>query len=208
VSFAQAATLPVAGLTAYHALLQGGLLLNRRVLITAATGGVGNFAIQLARLSGADVTAHIRKPQDQSAVEAAGANSVAIGEDLATADKLGSYDLVIESVGGKVLGDALGLLAPGGIVVSFGTTAGAEVTFNASRFYGIGGARLYGLILFRELKTVESAAIGLKRLANLVATGQVRPAISVEAPWTKVAEIAQQLTDRQFSGKAVLHIAE
>ncbi|MEA5488162.1 MULTISPECIES: zinc-binding dehydrogenase [Pseudanabaena] len=207
VSFAQAATLPVAGLTAYHALLQGGSLLEKPVLITAATGGVGNFAIQLAKLSGARVVAHIRKPEDEALVKAAGADAVVLGEDLSN-DKFGPYHLIAESVGGKVLGDALGLIAPDGVLVSFGTSGGGEVTFNASRFYGIGGAKLYGLILFRELKAVESAAIGLNRLGNLVATGQIRTPISIEASWTKVAEVAQQLLDRQYSGKAVLHIAD
>ncbi len=55
VTFAQAATLPTAGLTALCALEKGGLLLHRRVLITGSTGGVGRFAHQLARLSGASI---------------------------------------------------------------------------------------------------------------------------------------------------------
>src|SRR5437660_7320563 len=61
VTFSQAATLPIAGLTAIHALAKGGVLLGRRVLITGATGGVGDFAVQLARLAGAHVTANVRR---------------------------------------------------------------------------------------------------------------------------------------------------
>src|SRR5437879_9464092 len=57
VTFTQAATFPVAGLTALYALARGGPLLDRRVLVTGATGGVGDFAVQLARLAGAHVTA-------------------------------------------------------------------------------------------------------------------------------------------------------
>ena len=53
VTFAQAATLPVAGLTALHSLHKGGLLLNKSVLITGPTGGTGDFACQFARLGGA-----------------------------------------------------------------------------------------------------------------------------------------------------------
>jgi hypothetical protein len=60
VSDAQAAALPTAGLTALRSLELGGLLLGRRVLVTGATGGVGRFAVQLARASGADVTPHVR----------------------------------------------------------------------------------------------------------------------------------------------------
>ncbi|MBD2435527.1 zinc-binding dehydrogenase [Nostoc sp. FACHB-110] len=206
VSFAQAATLPVAGLTAYHALLKGGSLLARSVLITGASGGVGHFAIQLAKLSGAKVTAHIRRPEYQRFVKEAGADFIVIGEDIASASEYSPYHLIVESVGGKTLGTALSLLAEDGITVLFGTSGGAEVTFNASRFYGTGGASLYGLILFHELRR-ESAAIGLQRLLSLVAADQLRPQIDIEADWTEVADIAQKLLNRTYPGKAVLHIS-
>src|SRR3978361_946189 len=68
VSDAQAATLPVAGLTALHALRQGGLLLGRKVLIDGASGGVGHLACQLAAASGAIVHGHVRKTQSKSVV--------------------------------------------------------------------------------------------------------------------------------------------
>ena len=206
VSFAQAATLPVAGLTAYHVLLKGGSLLGRTVLITGASGGVGNFAIQLARLSCAQVVAHIRRPEHESFVKDAGANSVVIGEDLLPASQYAPYHLIVESVGGNTLGTALGLLAEDGTVVLFGTSGGNEVTFNAQRFYGTGGASLYGLILFHELRR-ESAAVGLQRLLGLVETGQLRPPIEIEADWTQIADVAQKLLDRKYLGKAVLHLA-
>src|SRR5437667_9624071 len=61
VTFSQAATFPVAGLTALHALAKGGLLLGRRVLVTGASGGVGDFAVQLARRAGGPVTASGRR---------------------------------------------------------------------------------------------------------------------------------------------------
>ncbi|MBD2463190.1 zinc-binding dehydrogenase [Oscillatoria sp. FACHB-1407] len=208
VSFAQASTLPVAGLTAYHALKQGGLLLGKSVLITGATGGVGNFAIQLARLSGATVVAHIRKSDQQALVKEAGAQFTVVAEDLPLDSGYAPYDLVVESVGGKTLSAALGSIASDGTVVLFGTSGGNEVTFNAQRFYGLSsGASLYGLILFHELKR-ESASVGLQRLLRLVAAEQLKPHISVEAPWTQIADLAQQLLDRRFLGKAVLHLAE
>ena len=62
VSFEQAATLPVAGLTAVRALAVGAPLLGRRVLVTGAAGGVGRFAVQLARRAGAHVTAVAAAP--------------------------------------------------------------------------------------------------------------------------------------------------
>jgi NADPH:quinone reductase len=206
VTFAQAATLPVAGLTAMHALAKAGSLLSRKVLITGASGGVGNFACQLARLSGANVVAHVRNPQFEASVKQTGAHIVVTGFDLSVASEYGPYDLILESVGGNTLSTALSLIAPDGMCVSFGTTANGDVTFDAKKFYGTGGASLYGFILFHELKR-EPASVGLKRLVNLVANGQLRPHIDLEAPWTQVATVAQQLTQRRFAGKAVLHFS-
>lgn len=206
VSFAQAATLPVAGLTAYHALKQGGLLLGKAVLVTGASGGVGNFAIQLARLSGATIAAHVRQPDQVELVKAAGAQTVLIGADLPVGEE-SSYDLVVESVGGKTLPAALASIAPNGVVVLLGTSGGGDVTFDAQRFYGVSnGASLYAFMLFNELRN-ETAAVGLTRLLKLVATKQLVPQISVEAPWTQVADLAQQLIDRRYPGKAVLHLS-
>ena len=65
---------------------------------------------------------------------------------------------------------------------------------------------LYGLILFDELRTVEAASVGLARLAGLVGKGKLKPRISIEADWTEIADMAQQLLDRSYPGKAVLHI--
>jgi NADPH:quinone reductase-like Zn-dependent oxidoreductase len=206
VSFAQAATLPVAGLTAYHALIKGGSLLGRPVLITGASGGVGYFAIQLARLSGAQVTAYIRQATYENFVKEAGAQTVVIGEDLSAASEYGPYHLIVESVGGKTLGVALSLLAQDGKTVLYGVSGGAEVTFNAAQFFGTGGVSLYGLRLFDELR-FESAAVGLKRLLSLVEAGQLHPHIDLEASWTQIADVAQQLLDRRFPGKAVLQVS-
>ncbi|MFM5982433.1 MAG: zinc-binding dehydrogenase [Sphaerospermopsis kisseleviana] len=206
VSFAQAATLPIAGLTAYHIMKKGGFLLNQPVLITGASGGVGNFAIQLARLSGAKVTAHLRTSKYEPIVKEAGAHHIVIGEDISPAQQYGPYHLIIDSVGGDVLGKALGFLGTNGQAVVFGTTAAREVTFNAGNLYALGGASIYGLIVFHELKQ-ESASVGLKWLVELVESGQLRPHIDIEAPWTEIADVAQKLVDRRFPGKSVLHIS-
>lgn len=205
VTFAQAATLPVAGLTALHALGKGGFLAERPILITGATGGVGDYALQLARLAGARTVAHIRRPDQEAFVREAGAEFVAIGEDLAGAKEHGPYTLIIDSVGDKILSEALTLLDEGGVTVSLGVSAGKEVTFDAAHFFLIGRATLYGFILFDELKT-EPASLGLARLAGLVARGKLTPRISVEADWAEVADVAQQLLDRRYPGKAVLHL--
>ncbi len=207
VTFAQAATLPVAGLTALLALRKGGLLLGRPILITGATGGVGDFACQLARLSGARIVASVRRADQVAAVKAAGAEEIVVGDDPSAAKEFGPYHLILDSLGGRSLSAAMTLLAKDGVCVTFGSSAGSQVTFEVSNFYPLGRATLYGFILFDEVLQ-EPAAAGLALLANLVATGKLQPQISVEAPWTQIADMAQQLIDRKYPGKAVLHVSD
>jgi NADPH:quinone reductase len=203
VTLAQAATFPVAGLTALHALAQGGLLLGRRVLVTGATGGVGDFAVQLARLAGAHVTGSVRRAEQSAAVRALGAHDVVVGDAIPDSPK---HDLIVESVGGRTLGTALAALARGGVCVTLGVSAGSEVTFDARNFFISGRTTLYGLYLFTELGA-EPASIGLRRLAALVAEGQLMPHVSVERPWAEIGKVAEDLMARRFPGKAVLSLA-
>jgi NADPH2:quinone reductase len=207
VTFNQAATLPVAGLTALLALERGGWLLGKSVLITGASGGVGYFACQLADYAGATVTAQVRRPELIEFVETAGAKHIVVGSDRAAFAEYAPYDLALDSIGGEVLPAVLESLALDGTCVTFGATAGSEVTFNASRFYGKGGLTLYGFILFHELKK-QPASVGLTKLVKLVDEGLLVPHIDLEAPWTQIADVAQQLTDRKFLGKAVLTVSD
>jgi len=207
VTFAQAATLPVAGLTALYALTKRGLLLHRRVCITGATGGVGDFAIQLAHLAGAQVIAQVRRPDQVALVKQIGADDVVIGEDIAVFAQHAPYDLVLESVGGRCLAAALSILAKDGVCVSLGGSASHEVTCDIRQFRQTGRTTLYGFILFEEL-ALEPASVGLAHLAGLIAAGKLKPTISVEAPWTQIGQMARQRLDRTFVGKAVLHVAD
>jgi NADPH:quinone reductase len=206
VSFEEASTLPVAGLTALYALEEGGNLLGRNVLVTGASGGAGQFALQLARAAGARVVGLVRREEHVSLVEEAGAHEVVVDESGAAAGEKGLYHLVLESVGGEVLGNALSMLAPGGTCVSFGTSATADVEFEARTFYLTGGARLYGFILFHEV-LARPASQGLDRLVRMVADGRLKPRIEVEAPWTELGEIAARLLERGYTGKAVLRVS-
>ncbi len=206
VSFEQAATLPVAGLTALYALEKGGLLLGRKVLVSGASGGVGHLAVQMARHSGAYVVGLTRQERHLAAVRQAGAHAAVADETGEEARALGPYDLILESAGGRVLGAALKMLAYGGTCVSYGVSAGGDVPFDASAFFRAGRATLYGLSVFTELAR-EPAAIGLGRLARLVADDRLRPAIAVKSPWTDVGRVAQDLLDRAYPGKAVLQVS-
>src|SRR5438552_18257791 len=90
VTDAQAATLPVAGLTALHALRQGGLLLGRKVLVDGASGGVGHLACQLATAAGALVWGHVRREEHRAAVAEWCGERVVLGRDLGGAHANGA----------------------------------------------------------------------------------------------------------------------
>ncbi|HKV44638.1 MAG TPA: zinc-binding dehydrogenase, partial [bacterium] len=205
VSFAQAATLPVAGLTAMHAVDRGGGMVGRTALVTGASGGVGHFACQLARLAGARVMAVVRQAAHEAMVRGAGADHVVVSDDASPASEFAPYHLVVESVGGRTLGAVMAMLASGGTCVVFGASSGPEATFHVGRFFGTGAVTLYGLVLATELRR-EPASIGLARLVRMVSAGALRPHIEVEAPWTEIAEIAGRLMDRRYPGKAVLRV--
>ena len=206
VSDAQAATLPVAGLTALHALRQGGLLLGRKVLVDGASGGVGHLACQLAAATGAFVWGHVRRDEHRAAVAEWCGERVVVSGELAAAKPHAPFWLILDSVGGTALGAALGMLQPNGTCVVFGVSAASTATIESREFFATGGTRLYGLTLFHELMSVERAGIGLRLLAELIAAGKLQPRVAIETKWDEIGMIAQRLIDRDFTGKAVLHI--
>jgi NADPH:quinone reductase len=205
VTFMQAATLPTAGLTALWALEKGSSLLHKRVLITGSTGGVGLFAHQLARLGGAYVVGTTRQQHNTSVVREAGADQVIVGDDLEPARAYGPYDVIIESLGGKALMSALSQLSPGGTCVTLGWSASPEVTIDLRNFMAGGGITLYKLVMFAELAR-RAASEDLAWLAQLVGEQQLRTPVEVEASWHDIGEVTQRLLQRQFTGKAVLHL--
>jgi NADPH:quinone reductase-like Zn-dependent oxidoreductase len=200
VSFEAAAALPVAGATAQLALAKGPQQAGRRVLITGASGGVGVFAVQLAAISGAEVTAAIRNPAYEPLMRRLGAHHVAVGETPAEA--AGPFDLILDSVGGRTLGAALGLLAPGGMCVLIGASEGSVTEFDAARFRA-GGTSLYGFVGNYEL-TKQPPGPLLAGLAALVAEGRLDPVIERRGSVEEIGAAAHELIERKFVGKAVL----
>ena len=185
VSFAEAATLPVAGLTALRALRLGGFLLGCRVLITGATGGVGHFAMQLARSAGASVTGSSR------------------ATDPSTLN--GPYDLILESVGGDSLTHSLKVVARDGLVVLYGNSSGAESSVAFGNFAGRAHARLYAFFIYESGEPPTFGAdLGL--LVGEIATGRLKPQVGLEASWRDPLAALDALRERRVEGKCVLAI--
>jgi NADPH:quinone reductase len=202
VSFEAASTLPVAGLTALRALEVGGPLLGRRVLITGAAGGVGRYAIQLAKRAGAHVTGVVRDAERGQGLRELGADELIT--ELAPEGE--PFDLLLESVGGASLAAALTRVAPRGTVVAFGASSPEPTTFHISSFYGRGGARLYGLRVFDELRMHGSGVRDLSLLVAELAAGRLDPQIDITTSWRDADTAITALMERRVAGKAVLTI--
>ena len=199
VSFERAATLPVAGLTALWALEKRGSLLGRRVLVTGASGGVGIFATQLARLAGAHATELVHH-EAKRAVVAPHADAVVTGDDELEG---AGFDIILESVGGTVFAKALQALAADGILVTYGTSADRSSTIEVAPFYVRGGASIYGFYLFHELRT-HSGSAGLARLAALLQVGKLDVHVDATLPAASIAAAVDLLWTRRVSGKMVV----
>jgi NADPH2:quinone reductase len=199
VSFSQAATLPVAGLTALRTLRHGAPLLGKRVLITGAAGGVGTLAVQLAARSGARVTAVIGRPDRGVGLQALGATDVVQGIDNAQ----GRFGLILESAGGESLAKAIQLVEAKGTVVVYGNSSGEPTTISFADFRGAQNARVQSFHYFTS-EAEDKFAPDLALLVSLIADGSLHPQIGVARSWRDVAEVAEQLRDRHISGKAVL----
>ena len=178
VSGSQAATLPVAGLTALTRYARAGCCSGARYWSMAPRVGSGISPASLlwrpAR-SGAMCAG-----RSCAAVAEWCGERVVLGRELAAAKPHGPFWLILDSLGGSALGAALGMLQPGGTCVTFGVSAAAHATFESRDFFATGGVRLYGLTLFHELMSVERAGIGL-RCSPTDRGKKIRPQIAVEA---------------------------
>jgi NADPH:quinone reductase-like Zn-dependent oxidoreductase len=199
VTFAQAASLPVAGLTALRALRLGGMLLGRAVLVTGASGGVGHFAVQLAARQGAHVTAISRNPERARGL--LGSGEVRVVADITAAE--GPFDLILESVGGESLTQALRLVARDGTVAVFGNSSNQEARVSFGGFAGHAHARLYAFYVY---ESGEPPTFGedLGLLAREVADGKLIPQVGLEMRWSDPLAALEALRERQVEGKAVL----
>jgi NADPH2:quinone reductase len=199
VRIEQAASLPLAGLTALRTLRLGGDLLGRRVLITGANGGLGRFQTELAALGGGRVTA-VADPRHEKELTALGAGTVVADPADADADQ----HLIIDSVGGDSLAAALAKVAPAGTIVVCGTSSGVKTPIDVYDFIGHEGARLVSYLSYAH---PEPPGPDLRTLLDLVATDRLHPTLGLVADWSQLSDVLAALQHRRLSGKAVLTVA-
>jgi NADPH:quinone reductase-like Zn-dependent oxidoreductase len=201
VSFAQASTLPVAGLTALRTLRHGAPLLGKRVLITGAAGGVGTLAVQLAVRSGARVTAVVGRADRGAGLRELGAHEVIQGIDHAQS----RFGLILESAGGASLAHAIKLIEPRGAVVVYGNSSGEPTPVSFADFRPAPNSRVQSFSYFYS-EAEDRFAPDLALLVSLIADGSLKPQIGIERSWSGFTEVAAQLRDRRVAGKAVFLI--
>ncbi|MGH3457663.1 zinc-binding dehydrogenase [Aeromicrobium sp.] len=192
MSFAEAACLPTAWLTAYRMLFtQSGLNPGDSVLVQGAGGGVATALISLARAAGFRVYATSRDEEKRKRALEIGAHEV-----VETGERLPSrVDAVMETVGGATWSHSIKSMRPGGTLVVCGATSGDASPAELTR------------IFFQQMR-VHGSTMGtrdeLHRLAQFMDVTGVRPLIDRELPMAEAAKGLQAVADGDVFGKIVL----
>lgn len=208
LSFEQAAATPLAGCTALAGLRDvAQLRAGQRILINGASGGVGTFAIQIAKSLDANVTA-VCSSRNVELVRSLGADRVVdyTREDFAGA---GKHDVVFDLVGNRSLGDLRRAVVPGGIVI----LSGGGVSGNGKMtFAGPMGLMVKGMLAGRfsrdRIRLLSDVKPGkhLAALGELIDAGKVTPVIDRTYPLKEVPEAMRYVEAEHARAKVVITI--
>jgi NADPH:quinone reductase-like Zn-dependent oxidoreductase len=208
VTFEQAASIPLAGLTALQGLRVGNPHAGQKVLINGATGGVGTFAVQIAKAFGADVTA-VCSTRNVDLVRSIGADRVIdyTKEDFTKTDQ--RYDMIFDNVGNHSFAERRRVLNPKGICVLAGLGGMSASTPQAlGRIFG--GFTARALSSFTRQKFAMYGTTTRKedlvQLGDLIQTGKVRPVIERTYKLNDAAEAFRQLDRGHARGKLVITV--
>ena len=202
VSMDDASALPVAGLTAIQAVRRSGrVATGEAVLVNGASGGVGSYALQIAVADGAEVTG-VCSSRNVELVRSLGATDVIdyTQTDFRKADA--QYDVIIDAVGNVDLKDLVRCLKPGGraVVVGF-TTMGRMM---AIQIFGKGAGKKHGVEVGSML--AKASTTDLESLADLVASGKMKPVIDRHYPLDQVTDAIAYLETMRARGKVIIDI--
>ena len=208
VSFEDAGTLAVAGTTALQAVRDhGGVAAGQHVLVNGASGGVGTFAVQIAKALGAEVTA-VCSTRNVELVSGLGPDHVIdyMHDDLTRNG--GGFDLMLDIAGNRSWSECARLLKPGGTFVGVGAAAiqhgsGGGVRairhFLEMRIRSIGGGKKVVALFIAKLNRPD-----LETLGELVESGRVKPVIDRRYDLTRVAEALAYLDEGHSMGKVAI----
>ncbi|HEY9100630.1 NADP-dependent oxidoreductase [Chitinimonas sp.] len=216
LSMEEAASIPLVGLTAWQVLVErANLQKGQKVLIHAGSGGVGTFAIQLAKHLGAKV-AVTTSTKNQALVRALGADVVIdyTKEDFSTV--LRDYDVVLNSLGAEVLEKSVQVLKPGGRLISISGPPDPDFARE------LGLPWLLGLVMrmlsYRIRKKAKSHGASysfvfmraegtqLREISHLIDTGAIRPVIDNVLPFESTNEAITYVESGRAKGKVVIKL--
>lgn len=192
ISHAEAASVPLAGLTAWQALIsKGRLKKGDKVLIHAGSGGVGTLAIQIAKHFGADV-ATTCSPRNADLVRKLGADTVINYRDQSFEDELSDYDIVLDMMGGEILNRSFQVLKKGGALISIK----GQDTDNLAQEHDVRFEWFF----------MEPDGAMLADLGKLIEDGIVKPVIDKAYPMEATVDAYAYLKDGHAVGKIVISI--
>jgi NADPH:quinone reductase-like Zn-dependent oxidoreductase len=205
LSFAEAAVVPISGGTALQALTDVGRVQpGQTVLVLGASGGVGGYAVQLARALGAEVTG-VCSTAKLDHVKSLGAHQVLDYTREDWADGTRRYDLVLDIAGNPPLRRLRRALAPRGTAVFVGGEHGGAVT-------GM-GRQLRGALLVSPVVTQRFALLlareraeDYERLTRLIESGELTPRVDRSYPLEQAAEAVRLLESGQIRGKVAITV--
>ena len=206
MSDAEAAALPVAGVTARQGLRDHGRVeAGSRVLINGAAGGVGTCAVQLAAAMGAEVTG-VCSGRNVDMVQRLGADRVVdyTSEDVVDGTE---YDVMIDNVGNRSIADCRRLLVPGGTYVMISGPKKNRVLGPIGRMIRMRIRFLFDSRRFTNFIAQETAD-ELAVLAGHVERGELRPEIDRHYPLADVAEAMRYLETNHARAKIVIDVAQ
>lgn len=197
LSFAQAAAIPLAGLTAWQCLFDAAKLQKgETILIQAGAGGVGSLAIQFAKEAGARIITTASQ-SNHDFVESLGADEMIDYHTQSVKDEIKKYapqglDVVFDTLGGKALLESYSYLKPGGRLVSIVEPPNEEI-----------GSKLKIKVIYHF---VNPNGKELQHIGDLIDAGKVKPIPIQEMPMEKAAEAQEENRKGHVQGKIVLEV--
>jgi len=205
LTFEQAATVPMAGLVALQAIRdRGGVRAGQRVLINGASGGIGTFAVQIAKAYGAEVTA-VTSTRNADLMRSLGADHVIdyTSEDFTRSGT--RYDVILDNVSNHSLSRLRGVLTATGVLIPNGGNFG-------NRWFASAGRLVRGAVLFRiggqKLGNflVSTNHADLVVLKDLIEAGKVTPVVDRTYPLSRAAEAVDRIGGGHARGKVVITV--
>ena len=204
VDLAQAATLGIAGLTAWNVTRRvGAVERGDRALVLGASGGVGSLIVQLCKAAGAAVWGQTSSEAKAAWIVEQGADRAVTSAAHGLLDAVAGFGptIVFDPLGGPFTMAAIEALEPFGRLVIFGTSAGRVAELNLQALYRKGIAlRGYS----GTIEPPESLRSGLEAVVREVAAGRLRVPIDAVLPLEEAPEALRRLRDREVRGKLVL----